>query len=66
MKEDQNTISYLKQHQLCETIDWEAFLTYQVDQSILDKWDSKTNEHSSKLCNQAQKIAMELINIINR
>jgi uncharacterized protein (TIGR00661 family) len=66
MKEDQNTISYLKQHQLCGTIDWEAFMTYQVDQSQLNKWDSMTNEHSSKLCNQAQNIAMDLINIIKR
>jgi len=36
MKEDQNTINYLKQHQLCETIDWEEFKSFQVTPSFMN------------------------------
>jgi uncharacterized protein (TIGR00661 family) len=64
MKEDQNTINYLKQNQLCEIIDWEDFKNYQVDLSIIGKIKNKINNYYSYSTNQAEKIAADLFDII--
>ncbi|MBY0145110.1 glycosyltransferase [Neobacillus niacini] len=62
MREDQNTIKYLKQHQLCETIEWDDFEKYQVDPLIFGKL--KTPEHNRNHTNEAGKIAKDLLKII--
>lgn len=63
MKEDQNTIDYLKQHYVCETIDWNTFKTYQVDEALIDRKEKilKNNDVN----NQTEKIAKDLIRILN-
>jgi UDP-N-acetylglucosamine transferase subunit ALG13 len=63
MKEDQNTIDYLKQHDLCETIDWDTFKTFQVDPTLIDSQKKRLKNNNSK--NQAEKIAADLISIVN-
>jgi UDP-N-acetylglucosamine transferase subunit ALG13 len=63
MKEDQNTIAYLKQHDLCETIDWHTFKTYQVDRSLIDRQKKRLKNNNSN--NQVKKIAADLIRIVN-
>jgi UDP-N-acetylglucosamine transferase subunit ALG13 len=63
MKEDQNTIDYLKRHYLCDTIDWHAFKNYQVDPSLIDRQKSSLKNNGAN--NQAEKIAADLIRIVN-
>jgi UDP-N-acetylglucosamine transferase subunit ALG13 len=62
MKEDQNTITFLKQHHLCETIEWEDFETYQVDYSsnLKETMSGPFSNHQ----NQSAKIAADLLAII--
>jgi hypothetical protein len=62
MKEDQNTINYLKQHHLCETIEWEDFNSYQVNFSNKLK-ETMTGPFSNHQ-NQSAKIATDLLAII--
>lgn len=64
MKEDQNTINYLKKHQLCETINWEDFKNYQLDSSIIGKIKHRMNYYNSYSTNQAKKLAADLLDII--
>ncbi|MGG1678247.1 glycosyltransferase family protein [Neobacillus sp. NRS-1170] len=64
MKEDRNTIHYLKQHQLCQTLDWDDFKTYQVDISMIDKQARELKESHSFFNNDAAKIAADLLGII--
>jgi hypothetical protein len=60
MKEDQNTTNYLKQRNLCETIDWNDFLNYKVDPSKI-RSNNKEKVHSN---DQAEKIVADLLEII--
>ena len=59
-KEDQNTISYLKQHHLCDIIDWDDFRIYQV--GSLQK--SRVIQENMLSNDQAEKIAADLLGII--
>lgn len=60
MTEDRNTINFLKEQQLCETIDWEAFKSFQVYSSILQ---TKMNNDTFNN-NEAGIIAADLLKII--
>jgi uncharacterized protein (TIGR00661 family) len=44
MKEDLNTIAYLKKHNLCETINWEKFKTYKVNSIYIDEQKGLMNK----------------------
>ncbi|MEH7440194.1 glycosyltransferase [Neobacillus drentensis] len=61
MKEDQNTINYLKQKYICETIEWEEFKTFQINLSKIYKMKKATNY---LLINQAEEIAANILNIL--
>jgi hypothetical protein len=64
MGEDQNTINYLKQHQLCETIEWESFTSYQLDTLLIDNLKEGMDRYHSNYSNQAEKIAKDSLDII--
>jgi UDP-N-acetylglucosamine transferase subunit ALG13 len=59
MKEDQNTINYLKQHHLCETIEWEDFKFFQVN--LPKKLNETVSGDLSNQQNQSEKIAEDLL-----
>lgn len=56
LKEDQNTISYIREHQLGEVTEWKEFLTYQINEisKIAD------NEYE----NEVDRIAGDLISLM--
>ncbi|MEH7111518.1 glycosyltransferase [Neobacillus niacini] len=62
MKEDQNTIHYLKQHHLCQTIEWDDFGDYQVDPRVIEKL--KRYGHDSNHQNEAEKISKDLLELM--
>lgn len=62
MKEDQNTINYLKQHHLCETIEWEDFKSYQIN--ISNKLKETITSPLLNTQNHSAKIAGDLMGII--
>lgn len=45
MKEDQNTISFLKKHHLCKTITWQDLKEFKIDEDFMRK---ATDEYISK------------------
>lgn len=65
LNEDQNTINYLKQNQLCETVDWGNFKTYQVDLPKIDVMKRIIQEKSTSNHDQADKIASDILKVIN-
>lgn len=56
LKEDQNTISYIREHQLGEVIEWEEFLTYQIN----DISKNAGNDYE----NEVDRIAGDLISLM--
>jgi uncharacterized protein (TIGR00661 family) len=64
MKEDQNTIQYLKHHQLCELIDWEEFKSFQINISMIDRLNAKAKGIEITRQDQAEMIAEDLISLI--
>ncbi|WP_342042978.1 glycosyltransferase family protein [Bacillus sp. OTU2372] len=65
MKEDQNTIKYLKNNYLCHTIDWDEFKSYQLDQSFMKGIKRVVNENGSVNNHEADQIAIDILQIIN-
>ncbi|MFB3165500.1 glycosyltransferase family protein [Neobacillus sp. 179-J 1A1 HS] len=65
LKEDQNTINYLKQHQLCKTIEWDDFKSYQTDFIKLSKLENSIKAKRLFSNNQAKLIATDLLEIIS-
>ncbi|WP_449537867.1 glycosyltransferase [Ferdinandcohnia sp. Marseille-Q9671] len=63
MKEDQNTISYLKEHGLCETITWEVLLKLKIDNEFIVKIGK--NIKVGPVSNDAEEIAKNIISIMN-
>lgn len=43
MKEDHNTIKYLKKFQLCETISWSNFQEYKVEETMINRLNESVN-----------------------
>lgn len=64
MKEDQNTIQYLKHHQLCELIEWEEFKSFQINISMIDRLNAKAKGIEITHQNHAEMIAEDLISLI--
>ncbi|MCM2535848.1 hypothetical protein NDK43_30645 [Neobacillus pocheonensis] len=64
MKEDQNTTNYLKQYHLCETINWEDFITYKIDSSMINDLKESLRGNDSDHQNQSEKIAKDLMRIL--
>jgi uncharacterized protein (TIGR00661 family) len=64
MKEDQNTIQYLKHHQLCELIDWGEFKSFQINISMIDRLKAKVKDIELTHHDQAEIIAADLISLI--
>ncbi|WP_163182671.1 glycosyltransferase family protein [Neobacillus sedimentimangrovi] len=65
MKEDQNTIDYLIQRNLCKTINWEEFKTYHINLSIINELKSSIKKNSSYHQKQIEKIVADLMKISN-
>ncbi|MEH7373556.1 glycosyltransferase family protein [Neobacillus drentensis] len=63
MKEDENTINYLHQHNLCKIIDWEELENYQVNLSLFNQLN-ETKENHTHHNDQAEKIAANLMKLI--
>lgn len=61
MKEDQNTINYLKQKYLCETIEWEDFKTFQINVSKIDNMKKATNYI---LNDQSKELAADILDVL--
>ncbi|WP_066070700.1 glycosyltransferase [Neobacillus soli] len=66
MKEDQNTINYLKRHHLCKTIEWDHFETYQVNKEMISNLRKLMIENDSYHNNQAGEIAAGIMGIIKQ
>ncbi|MFB5193640.1 glycosyltransferase family protein [Neobacillus sp. KR4-4] len=64
MKEDQNTINYLKKHHLCHTIEWDDFKDYQVDASTINCVEREMRKNISSNNNEADKIAKDILKIM--
>jgi hypothetical protein len=65
LKEDQNTIHYLKQHQICDTIEWGDFKSYQIDSIKMSKLEHSMKVNRLYSNHQAEKIASDLMGIMS-
>ena len=65
MKEDQNTINYLNKHNLCHTIDWDQFKSFQLDESFMNSITKEINVNSKLNNHEADKTAADILQIIN-
>lgn len=66
MKEDQNTISYLKERYLCKTINWEEFKLFQVNSTYIKELQESTDVRDIHYGYEASKIAGDIIKILNK
>lgn len=62
MREDQNTINYLRNYGVCEMMDWEDFKTYQFDHMTINRLCKSIKE--SFIVDQAMRIAIDLLKIV--
>lgn len=60
MNEDQNTICYLKERDLCRTIDWDYFKRLTLEQDFLDKMSGFRGQNQ----NEARLAAEDLLKLI--
>jgi len=66
MKEDQNTISYLKEHSLGKTINWEEFKLFQVSSTFINELLDSKDVRNTHNRNEASRVARDIIKILNR
>lgn len=67
MEEDQNTSSYLKQYNLCQTIDWTDFQKLIIDHRFIDEMQMSLKFRTKlKIENQVEKIAENVLTIMNK
>jgi UDP-N-acetylglucosamine transferase subunit ALG13 len=64
MKEDQNTISFLKAHNLCNTITWDKLRQFVMDETIIKELQSQYKNNDDILDNQADIISYELLQLL--
>ncbi|WP_160725774.1 glycosyltransferase [Bacillus sp. USDA818B3_A] len=65
MREDQNTIKYLKNHPLCHTIDWDRFKSFKVDKSFMRGITGDWGRDGSLNNYEADKIALDILQVLN-
>nr|WP_304220109.1 glycosyltransferase family protein [Fredinandcohnia onubensis] len=63
MKEDYNTIEFLKKNHLCQTISWEDLKQLVMTKELFDEIDQKVK--MGTVSNDAEKIARDIINLIH-
>lgn len=64
MKEDQNTISFLKENQLCETITWDQLRQFTINEGFIKELQSQHNRDSDLHVNQAEIISHEILQLL--
>ncbi|MCM3670909.1 hypothetical protein M3181_18270 [Mesobacillus maritimus] len=64
MREDQNTIKYLKKRHLCKTIDWDVFKSFKVDSDSLKLFES-TDARDSNFKSEARRAAEGILAIMH-
>jgi uncharacterized protein (TIGR00661 family) len=63
MKEDQNTISYLKKHELCQTITWNELHHFVIDEALIQKMRSQNSSHNAFFTNQAEMVSKQILQV---
>ncbi|MEB2629684.1 hypothetical protein SOP94_14610 [Peribacillus frigoritolerans] len=65
MTEDQHTICYLKERNLCQTIDWEQFKSFTITDGYMEEVRRQNySKPNFQFENEVEKIASEIINIL--
>jgi uncharacterized protein (TIGR00661 family) len=64
MKEDQNTILFLKAHNLCNTITWDELRQFVMDETIIKELQSQYKNNDDILENQADIISYEMLQLL--
>jgi len=63
MKEDQNTITYLKEQNLCQTITWDELHHFVIDEAFIQKMRSQFSSHSTFFSNQVQTVSKQILQV---
>ncbi|OXB93117.1 hypothetical protein [Parageobacillus galactosidasius] len=64
MKEDQNTISYLKENHLCKTITWKELHNFVIDEAFMKKMRSQYPFHNTFFSNQADMVSKQILQVL--
>ncbi|WP_148630538.1 glycosyltransferase family protein [Bacillus sp. E214] len=64
MREDQNTIQYLKERNLCKTIEWDDFKSFEVDSEFIKGLYESTNIRDNKFSNEASRVAKGILKLL--
>ncbi|WP_026692793.1 glycosyltransferase [Peribacillus kribbensis] len=63
MREDHNTITFLKKHRLCHTVTWEELKNLTITDSLMNCLKSCIDKENNKI-NYQEKMADDIINIL--
>lgn len=64
MKEDQNTISFLKVNHLCKTITWDELRQLVINEEFINELQSQHKHDGDFLVNQADIISKEILHVL--
>lgn len=64
MKEDQHTISYLKENHLCKTITWKELHNFVIDEVFLKELRSQYKYAHTFFANEADMISKEILQVL--
>jgi UDP-N-acetylglucosamine:LPS N-acetylglucosamine transferase len=64
MREDQNTISFLKANHLCKTITWNELHHFVIDEAFIKKMRSQYPSHNTFLSNQVDMVSKEILQVL--
>jgi len=64
MKEDQNTISFLKANHLCKTITWDELRQFVINEEFANELKSQHTHDGDFLVNQADIILKEILQVL--
>ncbi|GAJ38340.1 hypothetical protein GCA01S_003_00070 [Parageobacillus caldoxylosilyticus NBRC 107762] len=64
MKEDQHTISYLKENHLCKTMTWNELHHFVIDEVFMKKMRSQYPSHDTFLSNQADMVSKQMLQVL--
>ncbi|KIP21015.1 hypothetical protein JV16_01740 [Anoxybacillus ayderensis] len=64
MKEDQNTISFLKTNHLCKTITWDELCQFVINEEFIDELQSQHTHDGGFFGNQTDIISKEILRVL--
>jgi hypothetical protein len=64
MKEDQNTISFLKANHLCKTITWDELRQFVINEEFINELQNQHKHDGDFLVNQADIISKEILHVL--